>query len=98
LHKQIFKNRSLKTPSASYKNVGSQVFVVVELICKKRLSQKVQIKISGHIPGKRRDENQRVFLRRINKGEVERTDGRNGFQGCKIKVISKRKQHFGRYV
>ena len=70
----------LKIPTASYKNVGFQILVGVGLVCKKGLCQKIQIKISGHIPSKRGNKNQRVFLRRINKREVERTDGRNGFQ------------------
>jgi len=62
----------LKTPAASYKNVGSQIFVRVVLVSKKRLSHEIQIKISGHIPRKRRNKNQRVFLRGINKRKVER--------------------------
>ena len=85
----------LKTPAASYKNVGSQIFVRVVLVSKKRLSHEIQIKISGHIPRKRRNKNQRVFLRGINKGKIEGDDGRNVFQGREMKIISKRKKHFG---
>ena len=52
----------LKTPSASYKNVGSQI-LIGDLVGKKGLRHKIQIKIRCHIPGKRRNKNQRIFLR-----------------------------------
>ena len=59
------------------------------------MCHKIQIKIGCHIPRKRGNKNQRVFLRGINEGDVERADGRNGFQGRKMEIISKREKHFG---